>query len=90
MCGEEIPLGCVKGHLKSGHLSEKRLFCGATFVALSVLSFPTARAPPVLSHATLHSLQLDQIFGFYLVLLEICIHQTKNLHETSRQILEVI
>lgn len=77
MCGEEICHGCVS--LKSGHLSEKWLFCVATFVALSVLSsLPVARAPLLLSPATLHGLQLDQIFGFSSVFLEICVHWTKT------------
>jgi len=63
MPGEEISFDCVKGYLKGGHLSEQRLFCGAIFVALSVLSFQMARALLVLSPTTLHHLQLNQTFG---------------------------
>lgn len=66
---------CQIHFFKSGHLSKKWLVC-VIFVALSVLFFfPMARAPPVLFQPH-YSLQLDQIFGFCSVLLEICVHQT--------------
>lgn len=51
LCLEKrFPLIVLKGYLRNGHLLGKKLFCGASFLALSVLSFKMARAPPVLSH----------------------------------------
>lgn len=87
MCGEEISLGCVKGYLKKkgafirGMIVLWRHFC----CIVCVVPFQWLEPPPppfsVPLPATLHSLQLDQIFlfsRFLFMFLEICVHQTKT------------